>query len=60
MEKFMTSFGVPIISRVEGGGTMEDLQESVGKKLSGMDTGKFPSLREGSLAEMAQEEGQAS
>ena len=46
MKKYMTSFGVPIVSRVEGG-TMEELQESISKKLSAMDVKNFPSLSSG-------------
>lgn len=44
MKEFMTSFGVPIICKIEGG-TMEDLQESIGKKLSAMPADNFPSLK---------------
>ena len=51
MKEYMTSFGVPIVSRIEGEGTMEELQESIGRKLSAMDASKFPSLREGASLE---------
>ena len=60
MGKFMTSFGVPIVSRIEGGGTVEELQESISKKLSAMDVGNFPSLQDGAALEAARENGKAS
>jgi len=41
----MTSFGVPIVSSIEGG-TLEDLQESISRKLSAMDAKDFPSLQD--------------
>ena len=44
MKEYMTSFGVPIVSRIEGG-TLEELQESISKKLSAMDVKDFPSLQ---------------
>lgn len=44
MKEHITSFGVPIVSRIEGG-TMEDLQKSISEKLSKMDANQFPSLR---------------
>lgn len=46
MKEFITSFGVPIRSRIEGGHTEEELQESISKKLSAMDAGRFPSLKQ--------------
>ncbi len=49
MQEYMTSFGVPITSRVVGG-TMEELQGSISKKLSAMNEKDFPSL-EGILRE---------
>lgn len=45
MKEYMTSFGVPIVSRIEGG-TLEDLQESISRKLSAMDAKDFPSLQD--------------
>ena len=45
MKEYMTSFGVPIVSRIEGG-TLEDLQESISRKLSAMDVKDFPSLQD--------------
>ena len=44
MKEYITSFGVPIVSRIEGG-TMEDLQKSISEKLSKMDVNQFPSLK---------------
>lgn len=44
MKEFMTSFGVPIVCRIEGG-TIEDLQESISRKLSAMPADNFPSLK---------------
>lgn len=60
MKDYMTSFGVPIVSRIEGGGTMEELQESISKKLSAMDAGNFSSLQDGTALEAAKENGKAS
>lgn len=44
MKEHMTSFGVPIVSCIEGG-TLEELQESISGKLSAMDVKDFPSLQ---------------
>ncbi len=60
MKEFITSFGVPIRSRIEGGHTEEELQESISKKLSAMDASNFPSLQDGAALEAAKENGQAS
>ena len=46
MKEFITSFGVPIVSRIEGGHTEKELQESISRKLSAMDASMFPSLKE--------------
>lgn len=46
MKEHMTAFGVPIISRIEGG-TLKELQESIEKKLSEINIERFPSLMEG-------------
>ena len=43
MKEYVTSFGVPITSKVIGG-TMEELQEAIGEKLSAMNEKDFPSL----------------
>lgn len=43
MKEYMTSFGVPITSKVVGG-TMEELQDSISEKLSAMNEKDFPSL----------------
>lgn len=45
MKEFITSFGVPIVSKIEGDYTEKDLQQSISKKLSAMDASRFPSLR---------------
>ena len=42
MKEYITSFGVPITSKVVGG-TME-LQDSISEKLSAMNEKDFPSL----------------
>lgn len=60
MKEYMTSFGVPIVSRIEGGGTVEELQESISKKLSAMDASNFPSLQDGAALEAAKENVKAS
>ena len=44
-KEFMTSFGVPIVSKIEGGHTVKELQESISRKLSAMDASCFPSLK---------------
>ena len=44
MKEYMSSFGVPIVSRIEGGHTREELQQSISRKLSAMDLKSFPSL----------------
>ena len=44
-KEFMTSFGVPIVSRIEGGHTVKELQESISRKLSAMNPDAFPSLK---------------
>lgn len=44
MKEFMTSFGVPIISKIEGEHTEEELMQSIGRKLSAMDLSIFSSL----------------
>ena len=43
MKEYITSFGVPITSKVVGG-TMEELQKAIGEKLSAMNEKDFPSL----------------
>ena len=43
MKEYITSFGVPITSKVVGG-TMEELQDSISEKLSAMNEKDFPSL----------------
>lgn len=43
MKEYMTSFGVPITSKVVGG-TMEELQDSISEKLSAMNEKDFSSL----------------
>ena len=43
MKEYMTSFGVPITSKVVGG-TMEELQDSISEKLSAMNEKDFLSL----------------
>ena len=43
MKEYITSFGVPITSKVVGG-TMEELQDSISEKLSVMNEKDFPSL----------------
>lgn len=43
MKEYITSFGVPITSKVIGG-TMEELQEAIREKLSAMNEKDFPSL----------------
>ena len=44
-KEFMTSFGVPIVSRIEGGHSEAELKESISRKLSAMDASCFPSLK---------------
>lgn len=46
MKEFITSFGVPIVSRIEGGHTEKELQESISRKLSAMNPDAFPSLKQ--------------
>ena len=43
MKEYITSFGVPITSKVVGG-TMEELQDYISEKLSEMNEKDFPSL----------------
>lgn len=43
MKEYVTSFGVPITSKVIGG-RMEELQDSISEKLSAMNEKDFPSL----------------
>ena len=44
MKEYMTSFGVPIVSKIEGG-TVEDLKASISRKLSDMTLDSLPSLK---------------
>lgn len=43
MDKYMTSFGIPITYSVEGG-TIEDVRKSASKKLENIKLSNFPSL----------------
>ena len=44
MKEYITSFGVPITSKVVGG-TMEELQDSISEKLSAMNEKDFLHLK---------------
>ena len=41
---YMSSFGIPIVSKIEGG-TFEDLKKSIAEKLSNIKISEYPSLQ---------------
>ena len=44
LKERMTAFGIPIVSKIEGDFTLEDLQKSISKKLSGRNILDFVDL----------------
>lgn len=53
MKEYMTSFGIPIVCRVEGGGTIQDVQKSLAQKLNNLNLRDFPSLEQQIEQELA-------
>ena len=45
MRGLARSFGVPIVAEIENGTGLQELQESIGRKLSEVDVGRLPTLR---------------
>ena len=43
-KEFMSSFGVPIVCKVEGGYSLEDVKKAWSKKVSSLDLAYLPSL----------------
>ena len=41
---YMSSLGIPIVSKIEGG-TFEDLKKSIAEKLSNIKISEYPSLQ---------------
>lgn len=44
VKEYMTSFGIPIVCRIEGGNSIKDVQDSLAKRLKNLKLRDYPSL----------------